>query len=240
LPGSVPYDHERPIKVSEKFDGMEVLDFLSSTRIPLSRDQWREDCESGQLVCCDEVVKPGHTVRTGQRLIHKTPAEAEPNVNVEIEIIYEDDAIVVVNKPSPLPMQPGGKFNRNTLSYILSKVYRSYFLRPAFQLDADATGVVVFSKTRKVIRSLNPQFESDTANRTVLARVQRSVANDGEQFRVVHQFNDDTTLLEIRQNVEEIGYPTISLHSSSIEFLHPETNKPCRFEAEAPEWTQID
>jgi 23S rRNA-/tRNA-specific pseudouridylate synthase len=55
----------------------------------------------------------------------------EPEVSAAIEVIHEDEAIVVLNKPAPLPMHAGGRFNRNTLQYILEQVYYPQKPRPA-------------------------------------------------------------------------------------------------------------
>lgn len=172
LPGSAPYDNVRPISVPLRCDGAELLDFLDAMGTYLSRDQWRQVCESGRLLCGNEPVHPGRTVRAGERFLHGMPATIEPDVNPGIEILHEDDAIVVVNKPAPLPMHPCGRFNRNTLSYILGKAYLPIRLRPAHRLDADTSGVVVFSKTAKVARRIQPQFENGNVSKTYFARVQ--------------------------------------------------------------------
>lgn len=172
LPGSKPYDNIRPISVPLRLDGAELLDFLDAMNTHLSRDQWRQVCESGRLLCGGEVVSPGRMVRAGERFQHCMPATIEPDVNPSIAILHEDDAIVAVHKPAPLPMHPCGRFNRNTLSYLLGQVYHPICLRPAHRLDADTSGVVIFSKTAKVARQVQPQFETGAVKKTYLARVQ--------------------------------------------------------------------
>ena len=71
-----------------------------------------------------------------------------------MNILYEDDAIVIVNKPAPLPMHPCGRFNRNTLASILNQLYKPQKLRLAHRLDANTTGVVVFSRSKHVARTI--------------------------------------------------------------------------------------
>jgi UPF0176 protein len=172
LPGSTPYDNVRPISVPLRCDGAELLDFLDAMDTHLSRDQWRQICENGSLVCRNEPVRPGRTVRAGERFLHCMPATIEPEVNGTITILHEDESIVVVNKPAPLPMHPCGRFNRNTLTYILGQAFDPICLRAMHRLDADTSGVVVFSKTLKVARQLQPQFESGDVIKTYLARAQ--------------------------------------------------------------------
>ncbi len=171
LPGSAPYENIRPLSVPLRLDGSELLDFLESMRTHYTREDWRQSCLEGRLLLKDELVLPGRIVRSGERFYHKTPAASEPDVAANIEILHEDDAIVVLNKPAPLPMHPCGRFNRNSLTYVLEQVYRPLKPRPAHRLDADTSGVVVFSKTREVARVLQPQFEAGEVRKTYVARV---------------------------------------------------------------------
>lgn len=171
LPGSVAYDNVRPVSVPARFDGLEVLDFFDAMHTHLSRDEWRQACAEGRVLCRGQKALPGRVVRAGERLLHTMPATCEPNVAANIEILYEDACIVVVNKPAPLPMHPCGRFNRNSLAYILDQVYRPLTLRPAHRLDADTSGVVVFSKTRAVASRLQPQFKTGDVQKQYVARI---------------------------------------------------------------------
>ena len=171
LPGSVPYDNVRPITVPLRFDGLELLDFFDALHTHYTREQWREVCAAGQLLCREEAIQPGRIMRSGEHLLHLMPATCEPDIAVEIQILAEDDGIIVVNKPAPLPMHPCGRFNRNTLTYLLDQVYQPLRPRPAHRLDADTTGVVVFSKTRDMARRLQPQFAAGNVSKTYVALV---------------------------------------------------------------------
>lgn len=172
LPGSEPYVNIRPIHVTGRFDGYKVIDFLSAIHTHLSYDEWLEICNSRQLQLNGDAIASDEIVRAGQRLQHIMPGTIEPNVNVDIQIMYEDESVVVVNKPAPLPMHPCGRFNRNTLSWILDEVYKPTILRLLHRLDANTSGVVLFSKTRKMAAKIQKQFERGEVVKTYVARVQ--------------------------------------------------------------------
>ncbi|MFO0944525.1 MAG: sulfurtransferase [Planctomycetota bacterium] len=224
LPGSSPYDNLRPIRVPLRFDGAELLDFLEGMRTHLNRDQWQHVCALERLTCRGEPAYPGRTVRAGECFLHKIPATSEPDVATDIEILHEDDALVIVRKPAPLPMHPCGRFHRNTLTYILDQVYHPIHPRPAHRLDADTSGIVVFRKTREIARLLQPQFENGTVDKTYWARVHGHPSEDSfdcqvpiqqepgpngvrlpdpegafaaTRFRVLKRLEDGTSLLEV-------------------------------------------
>jgi RluA family pseudouridine synthase len=125
----------------------------------------------GLLTLNGHAVSPERIVRAGDCFENLFPATIEPDVNAEIRVLYEDSALVVIHKPAPLPMHPSGRFNRNTLIYILNEVYRPERLRPAHRLDANTSGVTVLTRTRHIARELQPEFDRGQVDKLYVARV---------------------------------------------------------------------
>ena len=227
LPGSVPYDNFRPIIVPECCDGQTVLDAFCQVVRHVSREEWAAECERGLILNNSrEAVAASHHVRAGEFYLHKFPNIVEPDVNGDIKILHEDEALIVINKPAPLPMHAGGRFNRNTLQHILNTVYHPQRPRPAHRLDANTTGVVLITRTRHFASKLQPQFARGTVEKIYLVRAQGHPSEDrfacdapisadpGEvgtrrvdaeaglpsrtEFRVLQRLADGTTLLEAR------------------------------------------
>ena len=171
LPGSQPYENRRPIKVTAKFHGHRLIDFLEGLKTICDREEWLKICAADRVLFNDRPLRSEDELNAGQVLMLINPMKVEPEVNAAIRILHEDDAIVAVNKPAPLPMHPSGRFNRNTLQHFLDEVYRPLRVRPAHRLDANTSGIVVCAKTRAVARGLQPQFESGEAKKGYLARI---------------------------------------------------------------------
>ena len=134
-PEAAPDDH-----AAEKGDVV-VIDFLGRVLKHVPASEWIDLCQRGLMQDrARQAVTPHHIVHAGERYFQKLPSITEPPVNATIEIVHEDEAIIVLNKPAPLPMHPGGRFNRNTLQYILEQVYYPQKPRPAHRLDANTTG----------------------------------------------------------------------------------------------------
>ena len=223
LPGSVPYDNHRPINVEGRFAGRTLIDFLTERHPHVSCEQWRQIIEAGRIIQKTDAVTADRIVKEGERFDHLIAATTEPDVNAGIRILYEDDELVVVDKPAPLPMHPCGRFNRNSLEYILNEVYSPERLRVTHRLDANTSGAVVLCRTRTVARKVQPLFESRKVSKRYLARVQghpdwnrkvchASISRDPQkdglrlidengleaetEFRVLKQLDDGTTLVE--------------------------------------------
>lgn len=226
LPGSVPGENRRPIRIPQSFDGHKLIEFLVTAFPHHLEKTWRELCIDGRLRDAhDAAVASDQIIHAGERYYHVTPSEIEPDIHAGISFIYEDDSIVVIEKPAPLPVHPSGRFNRNTLQYFLNAIYAPERPRPAHRLDANTTGIMVCARTKHIARLLQPQFEDGTVEKTYLARVHHHPPTDAfscdvpisasagtigsrvpdhtpnglaarTHFRVKERFDDGTALLE--------------------------------------------
>ena len=225
LPGSVPYENRRPLNVPGRCDGFKLVDMLASMHPHVTQEEWLSWCEDGQIRRDEERMQPDSIVVAGQRIERVEAETVEPDVNADIRILYEDAMLVVVQKPAPLPMHPSGRFNRNTLAYILDEAYSPQRLRIVHRLDANTTGVVVMARTRNVARRLQPQFEQCKVNKLYVARIHGTPEQDEfscdapislrpgksgsrqadvggrasrTEFRFLHSLEDGTSLVSAR------------------------------------------
>jgi pseudouridine synthase, RluA family len=173
LPGSQPYDHFKPLNVPAQCDGQPLLETLCHVVKHIPPETWEQRCAQGSVLNMErQPVSAAQVVRAGERFLHKFPAVIEPAVNMQIEILHEDEALIVLNKPAPLPMHAGGRFYRNTLQHVLDKVYYPQKPRPSHRLDANTAGVVVIARTRYFAGQIQPQFAEGQVGKIYLVRVQ--------------------------------------------------------------------
>lgn len=225
LPGALPYENQRPLKVPAAADGMEILAFLKSLKFRPPEEPWEDLMELGRLTHLGKALAPGDLVKAGTQIIHHVPMTTEPAVNGNIEILYEDEALIVVNKPAPLPVHASGRYNRNTLEHILRAVYAPIVPRCAHRLDANTCGVMVLTKSKEIASILQPDFEDGKVVKRYVARVvgnppsdrfscSESISRESTSaggryidpqglsaetgFSVIERFQDGTTLLSIQ------------------------------------------
>jgi UPF0176 protein len=164
--GCTPYENRRWIAIAKRSDGLPLIDALCNFYPGYQRQQWLDAIESGEIGApiaikeslATRPVRADQIVREGERFLHRQPNYVEPPINPDIGLIYEDSAIVVINKSAPLPMHPSGRFNLNTLENILSATYYPDKLRPAHRLDSNTTGLVVFGRKFVYSQLLQAQF----------------------------------------------------------------------------------
>lgn len=172
LPGSVARENRRPVNVSARYDRWELGDVLVDQFPQVSREEWERRCEEGRFVSYGGKVRGmGYVVRAGERVLQVFPAAVEPEVARGIRILWDDEAVVVVEKPAPLPMHACGRYHRNTLQYLLNEVYEPKYLRPVHRLDANTRGLVLFARTRRFCGMLQRQFLEGRVEKVYRVRV---------------------------------------------------------------------
>jgi RluA family pseudouridine synthase len=180
LPGAEARENRRPVNVPAACDGLTLLEALVRIFPQIPAAEWAARCDAGRFASYGGAVRGrDHRVRGGERILQVFPPAAEPAVAADIRILHEDEAIVIVNKPAPLPMHASGRFHRNTLQHILNEVYAPKYPRPAHRLDANTTGLVAFARTRRYCRLLQREFLEGRVAKIYLVRALGHPAEDG-------------------------------------------------------------
>jgi UPF0176 protein len=206
LAGGQPHDHFKPINVPAQCDGQRLLDALCRVVTHVPAATWEDRCARGLVL--DERGQPtraSQVVRAGERYRHRLPAVIEPDVNMRIELLHEDEALIVLNKPAPLPMHAGGRFHRNTLKHVLEAVYHPQKPRPSHRLDANTTGVVVAARSKYFAAQIQPQFARGEVDKLYLVRVQGHPAED--EFSCAAAISADAGRLGSRYVDQASGLP---------------------------------
>lgn len=127
-------------------------------------------------------VKPFDVVRI---LLSHPPFEnrVDPE-NIPIDIVYEDDALLLINKEPGMVVHPGhGNYTGtlvNALAYHFENLPMNSSERPGLvhRIDKDTSGLLVIAKTEAAMTHLAKQFEAKTTEREYIALVWGNVVND--------------------------------------------------------------
>ena len=127
-------------------------------------------------------VKPFDVVRI---MLSHPPFEnrVDPE-NIPLDIVYEDEALLLINKPAGLVVHPGhGNYTGtlvNALAYHFENLPKNSSERPGLvhRIDKDTTGLLVIAKTEAAMTHLAKQFEAKTSEREYIALVWGTVKED--------------------------------------------------------------
>lgn len=175
LPGSIPKDFVYSLSVKKKHHQQSLIDFYANQFPHLSRNEWLDRIESGYVKVNGERGYANQILKAGWMTEHLIKNRTEPTVSTHIQLIYEDENLLVVNKPAPLPIHASGRFHRNTLIHILSLAFPKSTYKIVHRLDANTTGVVVLAKNSPVANELAQQFKKSEVKKVYLALVEGKV-----------------------------------------------------------------
>lgn len=158
------------------------IDAVLAERWPdLSRSRLRHLIKSGSITVNGEVAKPSRLARPGDRVVAAVPPRDTGTLAPEampLEVVYEDDALLVVNKPAGLVVHPGAGRRTGTLAAGL--LHRLPGLagvggpdRPGIvhRLDQGTSGLLLVAKTETVRRRLAAALARREIHRDYLAFV---------------------------------------------------------------------
>lgn len=178
LPGSIPERITYKLSVKKKYEGFNIIDFFSAT-VPRSTPEiWIEKITSKNLTVNSKTITVDYKVKGGDLTTHQSEPKTEPPVSTSIDLIYNDDQILVLAKPSPLPVHASGRFVRNTLIHILSLAFPNEDLKLLHRIDANTTGLIVLAKNKIAANFIQQQFENKTIKKVYIALVEGIVKDD--------------------------------------------------------------
>ena len=201
LAGSIPSELTYNLSVKLKFEGYTLLDMYAELFPHQSKEKWEEKINDGSLTVNGEKVKPNTILKAGWMTQNTVINKVEPEVNVDIKLIEENDDFLVINKPSPLPIHPAGRFSKNTLTEILKLAFPKNDYKITHRIDANTTGIVILAKNKSTANLITKQFESQTIKKEYLALVEGHVKQ--HSFNVVEHISKHKTKAGGREIVEE-------------------------------------
>jgi 23S rRNA pseudouridine1911/1915/1917 synthase len=181
-----------PLTVPVEAENQRLDLFLASRFSETSRSAIQRAISGGDITVNGKTVKPSHRLRAGEEIAGEIPAapviDAVPE-DIPLEIVYEDEEIMVVNKPAGMVTHPGAGVTSGTLAnglvYYLNRIgrqppRRGGASRPGIvhRLDVGTSGLIVVAKTDRAHLNLAEQFESRSVMKDYTAMVYGAVKDN--------------------------------------------------------------
>lgn len=156
-------------------EGHNRLDLFLTEKLEISRSQIQKIIKNNQVTINEKIApKPGVVLNPGDLLeveiIEETPKEIN-DYEFDLKILFEDDYLLVIDKPANLTMHPGAGNKDKTLFNAVYTYLKGKKPEMVHRLDKDTSGVVVVAKTLEIRNLITEQFSERTVNRLYHALV---------------------------------------------------------------------
>lgn len=187
------------------------LDVVAAELFPgFSRSRLSEWIKSGKLLLDGAQVRPRDTVFGGQQLSLEVELEtqtmAEPE-DIPLDVLYEDEHLLVVNKPVGLVVHPGAGNHSGTLVNALMFRYpeAAQLVRAGIvhRLDKDTSGVMVIARTVEAQTALVEQLSARDVHRQYVAVVAGSLVAGGTADFPIDRHPRDRLKMGVREDGKE-------------------------------------
>ena len=223
---------EYNIEASGDWAGKRIDKVLSGYFSDYSRSFIKKLFDDGYIQVNGKASKPSYSVRTGDIFDISVPdpvsIDIEPE-NIPLDIIYEDDDVILVNKPKGMVVHPAPGHYSGTLVNGLMYHFKDSLsgingeFRPGIvhRIDMDTTGVLVVCKNDNAHRSLSEQLHEHSITRKYYAIVHGNIAQDDGTVDapIGRSFGGKYTFIEcqletgrthqIRVHMASIGHPIL-------------------------------
>ncbi|MEZ6089986.1 MAG: RluA family pseudouridine synthase [Pirellulaceae bacterium] len=186
---NIPY---RSITVPESAKGERIDMYLTQVLDGVSRNQMRMLVHEGGAQVDGRTVRPSFRLRPSQQIrfrMPEPPADGTLPEPMSLDILFEDDGMVVVNKPAGMVVHPARGHWSGTMTAGLAYHFQSLSdiggpTRPGIvhRLDRDTSGVIVVAKTNAVHMNLAEQFAERTVTKQYLAIVSGVIDRDRDRI----------------------------------------------------------
>ena len=181
------YEHYN-FTASKGQDPLRVDKFLMNFIENATRNKIQKAAKDGNIWVNNIIVKQNYKVKAGDQvrvLFEHPPYELllTPE-NIPLDIVYEDEVLLVVNKPAGMVVHPGhGNYSGtliNALVYHFENLPNNNSNRPGLvhRIDKDTSGLLVIAKTEKSMTHLSKQFFNKTSEREYIALVWGNVVDE--------------------------------------------------------------
>ncbi len=214
-----PDTHPLSFQVHESDAGARLDAYLAAQIDGWSRARLQRLIEDGDVIVNGKLTKASHKLKPNDEIeaeLTPPPAASFAPENIPLEIVFEDDDLIVVNKPAGLVVHPAAGINSGTLANALAYHFtqlssQAGALRPGLvhRLDKDTSGLLVVAKKEDVHEKLAEQFRSREVFKSYVALVHGVVKeNSGTIDQPIARDARNRT----RRAVVRGGRPALSLY----------------------------
>ncbi|WP_426733154.1 RluA family pseudouridine synthase [Myxococcus faecalis] len=192
--------------VEPNYAGWRLEDYLGQKLRRMPRERLAGIILRG-VRCEGRRLKPSTPVYPGLAFRLRRPGSEEPETPTTLPVVFQDEWLLVLDKPAGLPIHPTARYHKGTLVSILRERFGERFAEPAHRLDRETSGLVVCGRTTEACRVLGRLFVSRDVHKEYLALCEGHPPED--TFTVDAPIAEGTELIRIAVRIDAVeGKPS--------------------------------
>lgn len=167
-----PYHYTYTTYCKERWRNRQLIDIFDSEFRDRPLEYYRRAMEGGEVAVNSKTVGPHYVLKNGDCITHTLHRHEPPVTADPIAILHEDNDMIVLNKPSGVPVHPSGRYRYNSVTEIMkSERGVDWMAYPCNRLDRLTSGIMFIAKNPKAAVTLGRQIEARTVRKEYIARV---------------------------------------------------------------------
>lgn len=169
------YDYENRIALAD--EGISIEAFYARRYPHSTGEAWLEHIQAGRVTHNGRPAHPEEILKRGDALVYHRPPWEEPEAPADFGVLFEDEDVIVLNKPSGLPVLPGGSFLENTLLGLARRRFGAA-CSPLHRLGRGTSGAILFTRNERAARVLTKAMVERRITKVYLAMASGPVSPD--------------------------------------------------------------
>jgi len=235
-----PYPITYRFKVKSEFEGRSLLTLMTE-RFPFhGTNVWKTKIDNGHVGVNGKEASADHILTKLDEVYHHNPRVIEPSVPDVVQVLQETSDYLIVFKPAPLPMHPGGRYNKNSLTTILEE--RGFEdLRIVHRLDAVTSGLVLFARNKHFAQQAMQCFSRSVVKKTYYAHVSGNPVENAMTIdtpirrKTGFVFESELGLKHAKEAITHFEVVTRNKHSAIIK-CSPKTGRTHQIRLHLKQW----
>ncbi len=205
-------------KIDKKFNNTKLSDYLK-TEAGLSTRIIRKSLKEQRVLVNGDVKRARYNLLENDEIVIKMNTEETQDIsaeNIPIDVVYEDEDILVVNKPPFMVVHPTRSHQTGTLSNAVTYYFRSRgentIIRLVNRLDRDTSGLVIIAKSQYAHMAMAKKMQNNEIEKSYIAVVKGELIGEDTINKPIGRPSQDS----LKRCVMEDGQSAITHYKSLL------------------------